>query len=104
LQEAQRAKELRAKFEEWEKSQDAKDQLAQMSAFDENGERLETAGLLRKKFEALKMYEEEKNKTPPPIKAQFRPKRFKVRIRDSLGFRCFVKHILNITVMNLRPL
>lgn len=77
IREAQRAKELRAKFEEWEKSQDAKDQLAQMSAFDENGERLETAGLLRKKFEALKMYEEEKNKTPPPIKAQFRPKRFK---------------------------
>ena len=49
-----------------------------MEAYDENGERLETAGILRKKFEALRMHEEQQNKTPPPIKAQFRPKRFKV--------------------------
>ena len=79
FQNAQRAKELRAKFEEWENSQDAKDQLAQMAAFDENGEPLETASILRRKFEALKMHEEKANATPPPIKAQFRPKRFKVR-------------------------
>ena len=77
---------MRAKFEEWEDSQDAKDQLAQMAAYDENGERLETAGVLRKKFEALKMYEEEQNKTPPPIQKQFRPKRFKVR--RLFGFDC----------------
>ena len=79
FQNAQRAKELRAKFEEWENSQDAKDQMAQMAAFDENGEPLETASILRRKFEALKMHEEKANATPPPIKAQFRPKRFKVR-------------------------
>ena len=69
---------MRAKFEEWEESQDARDQLAQMAAYDENGEPLETASILRKKFEALRMHEEEANKTPTPIKAQFRPKRFKV--------------------------
>ena len=79
FQNAQRAKELRAKFEEWEDSQDAKDQMAQMSAYDENGEPLETASILRRKFEALRMHEEKANATPPPIKAQFRPKRFKVR-------------------------
>ena len=39
---------------------------------------METAGILRKKFEALRMHEEQQNQTPPPIKAQFRPKRFKV--------------------------
>jgi len=77
IRNAQRAKELRAKFEEWENSQDAKDQMAQMAAFDENGEPLETASILRRKFEALKMHEEKANATPPPIKAQFRPKRFK---------------------------
>merc|ERR1712079_694071 len=79
IRNAQRAKELRAKFEEWEDSQDAKDQMAQMSAYDENGEPLETASILRRKFEALRMHEEKANATPPPIKAQFRPKRFKVR-------------------------
>lgn len=81
IRNAQRAKALRAKFEEWEESEDAKDQIAQMAAYDnindENGERLETAGILRKKFEALRMHEEQQNQTPPPIKAQFRPKRFK---------------------------
>ena len=82
IRDAQRAKELRAKFEVWENSQDAKDQLAQMEAYDENGERLETAGILRRKFEALRMHEEQASKTPPPIKAQFRPKRFKVNIKD----------------------
>ena len=51
-----------------------------MSAYDENGEKLETASILRKKFEALRMHEEQQNQTPPPIKAQFRPKRFKVII------------------------
>ena len=86
IRDAQRAKELRAKFEVWENSQDAKDQLAQMEAYDENGERLETAGILRRKFEALRMHEEQASKTPPPIKAQFRPKRFKVKIKD-LEFR-----------------
>merc|ERR1712004_666086 len=77
FRDAQRAKELRRKFEVWENSQDAKDQLAQMEAYDENGERLETAGILRRKFEALRTREEEASKTPPPVKAQFRPKRFK---------------------------
>lgn len=52
-----------------------------MSAYDENGEKLETASILRKKFEALRMHEEQQNQTPPPIKAQFRPKRFKVIIK-----------------------
>ena len=79
IRDAQRAKELRRKFEVWENSQDAKDQLAQMEAYDENGERLETAGILRRKFEALRTREEEASKTPPPVKAQFRPKRFKVK-------------------------
>ena len=79
IRDAQRAKELRRKFEVWENSQDAKDQLAQMEAYDENGERLETAGILRRKFEALRMREEQASKTPPPVKAQFRPKRFKVK-------------------------
>lgn len=51
-----------------------------MQAYDENGERLETANILRRKFEALQMYEEEKKKTPEPLKQQFRPKRFKVII------------------------
>ena len=55
--------------------------MAQMSAYDENGEKLETASILRKKFEALRMHEEQQNQTPPPIKAQFRPKRFKVIIK-----------------------
>ena len=41
---------------------------------------METAGILRKKFEALRMHEEQQNQTPPPIKAQFRPKRFKVNL------------------------
>ena len=77
-QSAQRAKELRAKFEEWEQSQDAKDQMAQMAAYDENGEPLETAGILRRKFEALRMHEEMANQRPAPLKAEFRPKRFKV--------------------------
>ena len=54
--------------------------MAQMEAFDENGERLETANILRRKFEALRMHEEQQNKTPEPLKAQFRPKRFKVWI------------------------
>lgn len=80
LQNAQRAKELRGKFEAWEQSQDAKDQLAQMSAHDENGEPLETAGILRRKFEALRVREEQAQARPPPIKAQFRPKRFKVHV------------------------
>ena len=72
---------MRAKFEEWEDSQDAKDQMAQMAAYDENGEPLETASILRRKFEALRMHEEKANATPPPLKAQFRPKRFKVRFK-----------------------
>ena len=53
-----------------------------MERYDENGEKLETASILKKKFEALRMYEEEQNKTPPPIpKGQYRPKRFKVNYR-----------------------
>ena len=55
--------------------------MAQMERYDENGEKLETASILKKKFEALRMHEEEQNKTPPPIpKGQYRPKRFKVNI------------------------
>ena len=84
IRDAQRAKELRRKFEVWENSQDAKDQLAQMEAYDENGERLETAGILRRKFEALRTREEEASKTPPPDKAKFRPKRFKVNKKSSI--------------------
>ena len=61
--------------------------MAQMERYDENGEKLETASILKKKFEALRMYEEEQNKTPPPIpKGQYRPKRFKVnnlRVKSS---------------------
>jgi len=78
IRNAQRAKELRGKFEAWEDSEDAKEQLAQMERYDENGEKLETASILRKKFEALRMHEENQNKTPAPIpKGQYRPKRFK---------------------------
>lgn len=77
IRSAQRAKELRAKFEEWEQTQDARDQMAQMMIHDENGDSLETANVLRRKFEALKMHEAQAAQTPPPGKPQFRPKRFK---------------------------
>ncbi len=71
---------MRSKFEEWENTQDAKDQMHQMMVHDENGESLETAGLLRRKFEALKIHEEEAAKTPAPLgQKHFRPKRFKVK-------------------------
>lgn len=54
--------------------------MAQMAAYDENGEPLETAGILRRKFEALRMHEEMANQRPAPLKAEFRPKRFKVSV------------------------
>ena len=58
FQNTARAQKLRAKFEEWEQSQDAKDQMKQMMIHDENGSSLETASNLKAKFEALKMREE----------------------------------------------
>lgn len=73
---AARAKELRAKFEEWENSQDAKDQMRQMMLHDENGESLDTASHLRNKFEAMKMAEEQLNK-PSTNRPKFQVKRFK---------------------------
>ena len=79
LQNAARAKELRAKFEEWEQSQDAKDQMMQMMIHDEYGDCLETAGNLRAKFEALQM-QDTRPRSPPPQRPgkRFQPKRFKV--------------------------
>eukprot|EP00095_Tigriopus_kingsejongensis_P009198 maker-scaffold299_size217019-snap-gene-1.31 protein:Tk09198 transcript:maker-scaffold299_size217019-snap-gene-1.31-mRNA-1 annotation:"lim domain and actin-binding protein 1" len=75
----QRAKALRAKFEEWEHSQDAKEQERQMKLTDENGSSLDTASHLKKRFEALQLREEaessgQQQQQPP----KFRPKRFKV--------------------------
>ncbi|TRY75443.1 hypothetical protein TCAL_08369 [Tigriopus californicus] len=72
----QRAKALRAKFEEWEQSQDAKEQERQMKLTDENGSSLDTASHLKKRFEALQLREEaERNSQAQSPK--FRPKRFK---------------------------
>ena len=60
------AKALRAKFEEWENGQDAAEQARQMALHDENGESLQSAGLLRKRFEALQMMQQQEEQTPPP--------------------------------------
>lgn len=77
---------MRAKFEEWEKTKDAKDQMRQMMLTDENGSSLETASHLKAKFEALKMADEEDEDEVNGAGAvggatqkRFRPKRFKVR-------------------------
>merc|ERR1712027_210741 len=59
---AARAKALRSKFEQWEQTQDAKDQARQMMLTDENGECIETASNLKAKFEALRLLEEAENK------------------------------------------
>ncbi len=79
---AARAKALRAKFEEWENTQDAKEQMKQMMLTDENGDSIETASNLKAKFEALKLLEEAEQQPKPPIAAaerkKFVPKRFKV--------------------------
>jgi len=74
---------LRAKFEEWEKSQDAKDQAKQMAVHDENGDTLETASNLKAKFEALQIRERMEQEQGAAGGGggggrRFRPKRFKV--------------------------
>ena len=74
IRDAQRAKELRNKFEKWEKTQDAQDQARQIMIHDENGECLETAGNLKARFEALQLRQQEQ--TPPPQR-KFQPRRFK---------------------------
>lgn len=79
IRDAQRAKELRAKFEKWEKTQDARDQERQIMIHDENGECLETATNLKARFEALQLRQNEQS--PPPQQQQqqrkFQPRRFK---------------------------
>uniref|UniRef100_A0A0K2TVP8 LIM domain protein [Acyrthosiphon pisum] n=1 Tax=Lepeophtheirus salmonis TaxID=72036 RepID=A0A0K2TVP8_LEPSM len=69
-----RAKQLRAKFEEWEDSPDAKDQIRQMMIHDENGESLETTSNLKAKFESFKLGDEN---TPGGRRPHFQIKRFK---------------------------
>jgi hypothetical protein len=77
MQNTERAKKLRAKFEEWEQSQDAKDQVMhQMQIQDENGSSLETASNLKAKFEALQVRDQLEGS--PEAAPKFRPKRFKV--------------------------
>jgi len=66
MKDAARAKALRAKFEEWENGQDAAEQARQMALHDENGESLQSAGLLRKRFEALQMMQQQEEQSPPP--------------------------------------
>ncbi len=78
FQNTARAQKLRAKFEEWEKTQDAKDQMRQMMIHDENGASLETASNLKARFEALHMAEGEV--AAAEQKPKFRPKRFKVGV------------------------
>ena len=71
---------MRAKFEEWEKSQDAQEQMEQIMKFDacgENGESLETATNLRAKFEAMQL-QEASAEGGAAAEKRFRPKRFKV--------------------------
>ena len=77
IQEAARAKQLREKFEKWEKTKDAADQTKQIMIHDENGDSLETATNLKARFEALQM----QDTTPPPVRQKkFQVKRFKVKI------------------------
>merc|ERR1712038_865971 len=66
MKDAARAKALRAKFEEWENGQDAAEQARQIALHDENGDSLQSAGLLRKRFEALQLMQQEQEQTPPP--------------------------------------
>ena len=73
------AKALRAKFEEWEDSQDAAEQARQIALHDENGDSLQSAGLLRKRFEALQLMQQEQEQTPPPEprRQRYQPRKFK---------------------------
>ena len=73
------AKALRAKFEEWENSQDAAEQARQIALHDENGDSLQSAGLLRKRFEALQLMQQEQEQTPPPEprRQRYQPRKFK---------------------------
>lgn len=71
IREAARAKQLRAKFEEWE-AQVGEDG-GYTNLVDENGLPLETAGKLRNRFERLAMEEAEENQPKP----KFQVKRFK---------------------------
>jgi len=74
IREAARAKQLREKFEKWEKTKDAADQTKQIMIHDENGDSLETATNLKARFEALQM----QDTTPPPVRQKkFQVKRFK---------------------------
>ena len=76
MKDAARAKQLREKFEKWEKSKDAQDQARQIMIHDENGDSLETATNLKSRFEALSV----QDTTPPPIsRKKFQVKRFKVK-------------------------
>ena len=87
----QRAKALRAKFEEWEQSADAKEQERQIQLTDENGYSLDTASHLKKRFEALQLREQMEREAEAAKEAAhaggsgretttFRPKRFKVSL------------------------
>lgn len=74
FKDAARAKQLRAKFEKWEKTADAQDQSKQIMIHDENGDSLETATNLKARFEALQM----QDTAPPPVRQKkFQVKRFK---------------------------
>jgi len=79
MKDAARAKALRAKFEEWENSQDAAEQARQIALHDENGDSLQSAGLLRKRFEALQLMQQEQEQTPPPEprRQRYQPRKFK---------------------------
>lgn len=71
IREAARAKQLRAKFEEWE-AQVGEDG-GYTNLVDENGLPLETAGKLRNRFERLAMEEAEESQSKP----KFQVRRFK---------------------------
>lgn len=83
----QRAKALRAKFEEWENTADAKEQERQIQLTDENGYSLDTASHLKKRFEALQIREQMEREAEATKEAtgggsgrevtKFKPKRFK---------------------------
>ncbi len=76
---------MRAQFEAWEKTQDAKDQERQIQmVHDENGDSLETASNLKARFEALHVREQQQEQEQQEERPKFRPKRFKVR--ESLFF------------------
>ena len=86
-----RAKSLRAKFEEWEQTHDAREQSRQMELHDENGASLETASHLKARFEALKMAQDMEKEQQggaaggggaekAGARPKFRPRRFKVSL------------------------